>query len=343
MNWQELSVETLDAAFPQLAPFGTPEPLAGGNLNYLWRVPTSRGPLIAKRAPPFAAAVPTLALSRLRLLIEARVLRLFDRAPLLAVCGGGVRPPRLLGFCRSAWLLLEEDAGPGADLAQSLGDRALFGRLGAFIASLHRETLGAATQRRRFANRDVQRARLASQYAQVGAFAERSGARDAAALGAEALALGRRWLEPGRCLVMGDLWPASVLPRAGALRIIDWEFATFGSPAQDIGHLVAHLLLLGLTSSQNGASTLAAAAAEAFLSSYRAVLGARFRDVWDEGVHRDAGLHLGCELLARAWGPFRVTDALPEARLLALTAAGLAALRDCGRDLGKTSSLAALE
>lgn len=324
MKWEQLTADALDAGFPRWAPFGPPVALSGGNLNYVWRVQSVRGPVIAKRSPPFAAAVPSLALSPRRLLLEARALRAFEKPPLLGITEGAVRPPRLLGFCRKAWLLLEEDAGPGPDLSQSLGDPATFRRLGAFIAGLHRESFGSAALRHRFANLDVQRTRLASQYAQVGAFAERAGAQDAAAIDARALALGQRWLEPGRCLVMGDLWPASVLPRQGGLRLIDWEFATFGSPAQDVGHLVAHLLLLGFAT---GTQRAAADATDAFLAHYRVGLREQFHEVWDEEVHRDAGLHIGCELLARASGPFRATVTLEPDALGALTKVALAALR----------------
>lgn len=330
MKWQQLSAQALDAAFPRLAPFSEPEPLSGGLLNFVWRVRAAGQSLVAKRAPPWAASVPELALSPRRLLFEARALRAFERAPLAGIASEALRPPRLLGFCRGAWLLLEEDVGAGPDLLDALGDGAVLSRLGGFIAGVHRETLGSPVFRRRFANVDVQRTRLASQYRHVTAFAERSGAEDAGSLGAVALDLGRRLVEPGRCLVMGDLWPASVLPRAAGVRLIDWEFATWGNPAQDVGHLAAHLLLRGLT------DVRATGAIGAFLAGYKAGLGARRRELWDEGVHRDAGVHLGCEVLARAWGPFRASAGLQEKALAGAIAAGLAALR-------QPQSVAALE
>lgn len=324
MNWEQLSAQTLDAAFPHLAPFSAPVLLSGGFLNFVWRVNAASGSAIAKRAPPWAASVPEVSLSPKRLLLEARALRQFEHAPLNGLTTAGVRPPRLLGFCRKAWLLLEEDVGAGPDLSEALRDQALFSQLGAFIAGLHRETFGSAIFRRRFANVDIQRARLASQYGHVGAFAELSGAQDAEALGAGARDLGRRLVEPGRCLVMGDLWPASVLPRPDGLRLIDWEFATYGSPAQDVGHLVAHLVLLGLTNEP------AQGAIEAFLTAYRAGLGSRFGELWDEGVHRDAGVHLGCELLARVWGPFRASAGLHETARFRATSEALTAMRQPG-------------
>ena len=321
MNWQQLSAQTLDAAFPHLAPFSAPVSVSGGLLNFVWRVNAVSGSVIAKRAPPWAASVPELSLSQKRLLLEVRALRQFERAPLYGLTTAGVRPPRLLGFCRRAWLLLEEDVGMGPDLAEALQDQGLFSRLGVFIGGLHRETFGSALFRRQFSNVDIQRARLESQYRQIGVFADRSGAEDADALGAVAIDLGRRLIEPGRCLVMGDLWPASVLPRPDGLRLIDWEFATFGSPAQDVGHLVSHLVLLGLTDDH------ASGAIEAFLTAYRAGLGSHFRELWDAGVNRDAGVHFGCELLARVWGPFGGSVGLNETTRVRATSAALSAMR----------------
>ena len=321
MNWEQLSAQTLDGAFPHLAPFSAPVRVPGGFLNYVWRATAAHGSVVVKRAPPWAASVPQMSMSPQRLLLEARALRQFEHAPLNGLLSEGVRPPHLLGFCRAAWLLLEEDVGTGPDLSKALPDPGPFTVLGAFIAGLHRETSGSELFRRRFANVDIQRTRLTSQYGHIGAFAARAGAEDAERLGAVALDLGRRLVEPGRCLVMGDLWPASVLLRPEGLRVIDWEFATYGNPAQDVGHLVAHLVLLTLSNEP------AEGAIDAFLTSYRAGLGARLGELWDAGVHRDAGIHLGCELLARAWGPFPTSCGLDETAPARATAAGLAALR----------------
>jgi hypothetical protein len=61
----------------------------------------------------------------------------------------------------------------------------------------------------------------------------------------------------GVCLIMGDLWPRSVLvgpPEAGAPPpatappprqwVIDWELCHWGNPAQDTAHLAAHAWML---------------------------------------------------------------------------------------------------
>lgn len=315
-----LTAARLDAAFPALAPFGEPERLAGGNLNFVWRARCASGSVVVKHAPPWAVAAPQVALSPRRLLIEARALSLL--AGPLARLGGAVRTPAPRGFDRRAWLLVTEDVGPGADLSERLEDEAAFTALGGFIGRLHRETLDDATLRRRFDNAAMQRARRDSQYALTGALAHAAGAPDAQRLGADALELGQRWIAPGRCLVMGDLWLPSVLLRDGGLRLIDWELAHFGSPAQDVGHLLAHVFMHGLA---QGRAATAEAAASAFLGAWRAAWGASFDGVWTKAEERDAALHFGCEVLARALGPFRGGG--PLGSVPVASAAGQAALQ----------------
>ncbi len=197
------------------------------------------------------------------------------------------------------------------------------------VLALHARTLHAPRLKARFRNVDVQRTRLASQYAQVGTFAASAGAEDAARLGAEATKLGERLLLAGRCLVMGDLWPASVLVRGSTLGLIDWELATFGQPAQDVAHLLAHIVMLGVVRAQEGR---AERASEALLKTYRAAASERFPALWDEQAVRDAGLHFGSELLARAWGPFQAGGPLSGQGASAyahrqVTELGLSALR----------------
>lgn len=296
----------LDRCFPAQAPFEEPCPLVGGNLNEVWRVAGGGGSFIVKRASPWVASAPEVPLSRRRLLFEAKALR---RVAALGT-EGTVRAPRLLGFHRAAWLLLEEDFGPGPDLSNSIGDVGVFGSLGDFIGALHVTTLNDASTAARFRNVDVQRARLESQYRSVGAFAARAGAPDFGVLGRLANELGERLLRPGRCLVMGDLWLRSVLVRERHVGIIDWEFAHFGSPAQDLAHLAAHVFMEGLAQRRR---TDAEASLRAFSAAWRARIGVAAASLWGEETQRDAGLHFGCEVLARLWGPF--SDSGPLARL----------------------------
>lgn len=325
MTAGSINTRELDAVFPQLAPFERPTRLLGGSLNFVWRVHCATGSVVVKRAPPYVASLPHLPLSSRRLLFEAGALRLFEDGPLKHMVSDAARPPHLLGLDEASSLLVEEDVGPGSDLSDALDDVLALSRLGTFIGDLHRETADSPDLARQFDNADVQRARLETQYAHIAEFAMRAGADDAVTLGDSAVALGRRFLAPGRCLVMGDLWPPSVLPRATGVRIIDWELAHFGSPAQDVGHLLAHLTLCGAI--ENSAETATAAMSQ-FLIAYRKALGSQLPVLWDPEVARDTGLHFGAELLARAWGPFRMValETSPDLRR-AVTEHGLMALR----------------
>lgn len=322
MTLASLDGRELSAAFPGLGPFAEPVRLAGGSLNFVWRVASARGSVVVKRAPPFVASLPHVPLSPRRLLLEAAALRLFDGGPLRHVASEAARPPRLLALDEARSLLVEEDVGDGGDLATALDDVLALDRLGTFVGTLHRETIGSTVLARQFDNADVQRARLETQYARVAELAAHAGADDAPMLGGTAVALGNRLLEPGRCLVMGDLWPASVLPRDAGLRIIDWELAHYGNPAQDVAHLLAHLLIREAIDPSLDAS----AAISRFLRAYVDAVGSQRSQLWSRDVVLDAGVHLGAELLARAWGPFRVADDHPRARAIAAER-GISALR----------------
>lgn len=299
----------VEAAVPELGPRGAPERLTGGLLNVVWRVPSALDdqPVIAKIAPPFVAALPDVPLSQARQSIEAAALAAFDGGPLTGVASAAVRPPRVLHHDPGAFVLVMEDVGDLPHLGDALGElgdvRRVGETLGRFIGRLHAATLGAAVLAR-FDNAEAQRTRLNVQYRSVGDTLRQVGVPDAEALGAEAVALGERLLEPGRCLIQGDLWPPSILVRRdGALRLIDWELAHAGVPAQDLGHLLAHLWMIAHR--QLGVAAAAQACTEAFLSGYAEGAGTGLPALLADGTREDAARHAGCEVLVRTIGPFR--------------------------------------
>jgi len=135
----------------------------------------------------------------------------------------------------------------------------------------------------------------------------RLGRSDQAALAQRAVALGQRFLAPGHCLVMGDLWPRSVLIDDERLHVIDWELAHAGNPAQDIGHLAAHLWMHAQCAASTGRAHQIDLVFERFVSTYRTALADfRMTSLVTEQTLRDADAHAGCEILARVIGPFRV-------------------------------------
>ena len=282
----------------------------GGLVNVVHRVraePISS--VIVKHAPPHLASAPEIPLSPARLAFEHAALRaLAPGAELAGALGSRVRAPRVLGADLEAAVLVLEDFGARPDLATALSaqppaDVALHA-LGAAIGGLHARSAGRAELARTFDNADVQATRLRVQYEPVGERLAAAGVADAAALGARATALGRALLAPGRCLVMGDLWPASVLACGGDLGLIDWEFAHYGRPLQDVAHLAAHLWMHEQRAARGETARAFARARADFLQGYARGIAAA-PELFGAAELADAAVHAGCEILARTLGPFR--------------------------------------
>ncbi|MCB9669611.1 MAG: phosphotransferase [Alphaproteobacteria bacterium] len=246
--------------------------LSGGALNHVFRV-TGEGTAILKHAPPHVAAVPEVPLDPSRSGFERTALQaLHDE---LADVPGDIRVPRVLGAAGSTLLL--EDLGDLPDLS-SAPHRAV--ELGPFLRRLHTRSAQQPDLAGRFRNDPVQHTRHAVQYLALGAWVP--------ALADRGRQLGETFLEPGRCLIMGDLWLPSVLV-GPSLAVIDWELCHWGRPAQDLGHLVAHLWMRAHV---DGTPSVH----EAFLEAYGPV---------DPEEHGLLYAHAGAEILARVHGPFR--------------------------------------
>jgi hypothetical protein len=255
-------------------------PLTGGLMNHVWRLIGATSTAILKHAPPFVATDPAIPLSAARLTFEASALELLETMPDLAP---GVRPPRLIAFSASTATMLTEDLGDCPDLLTAPHEA---GRVGAFIGRLHASTRQRPDLAARFHNRDIQQTRLAVQYAPVADLL--AGHPDATELGEAAVRLGERLCRRGCCLVMGDLWPPSVLIAPEGVRLIDWEMSHYGLPAQDVAHLVAHLWMAGQSD-----------VIRDFLDAYGREAGPL-----TAAERRDCGIHFGAEILVRAVGPF---------------------------------------
>jgi 5-methylthioribose kinase len=277
--------------------------LTGGALNFVYRVPTSEGSVVVKHAAPHIRSDRNIRLDPARAGFEADALRW------MAEQDSPIRTPKVLDYHSDTLIL--EDLGDAPDLARYLadgGDPAVLDALAAFLGWLH------GTEGHRRHNADAQASRLQLQYAPVIDWLTAAGIPDADALGARAVALGQKLLEPGDCFVMGDLWPPSIRVDDG-LQLIDWELSTVGRRAQDLGHLAAHLWMGG----HRGA--WASGLAERFLAAYGPLDGPDAIDV---------ATHMGCEILMRACGPFRaggpydgLTLDSPELKAAIAMAAGL--------------------
>jgi len=209
-------------------------------------------------------------------------------------------------------VLLMEDVGPHPTLGPWLrtGGSPQAGarvgqRLGQFIGRLHGATFDDAAIADDFNNQPVQETRFAVQYEAVETMLETAGVSDAAALGARAIALGERLLVPGICLTMGDLWPPSVIVAEDGLRVIDWELAHFGNPAQDVAHFTAHAWMQAHRAPEASVTRAARRMLAAFLETYRSVVKARADQLLSARVCRDCAIHFGAEILVRVVGSFQ--------------------------------------
>jgi hypothetical protein len=288
-----------------------PEPVTGGLLNQAWRIRLGNRSLFVKHAPPYIAAAPEVPLAPERIGFEARALfALAPGGPLARVPTDLVRPPLPVDYDPSAAVLVMEDLGALPDLgcdwrAGRLDGLELAGHLGGFVGRLHTATLHDEGAAESFRNEPIQRTRHQVQYRRAESSLESAGVADAAALGALAEDLGERLQQPGRCLVMGDLWPPSVLRDRRRLRLIDWEFCHFGVPAQDLGHFAAHVWMHWHRAGRGPMRDALRSFWVRFLEGYRAAVGPASGSLLDRTTRSDAAIHCGAEILVRAVAPFR--------------------------------------
>ncbi len=289
-------------------PTGALQPLQGGNLNHVWRLPGKEQSIIIKWAPPHIAANPEVPLSPRRLTFEARALDLFaDSGLLQSLASETIRPPKLLHFEQNQHLLVMEDFGPIPSLAGWISSevQANIGhQIGTFIGKLHKITFHRNRLGQHFQNIDIQQTRQKVQYNPAADYLSKTGLSnvDSNRVAKKTKTLGQRLLEPGKCLVMGDLWPPSVLVDGGNLRLIDWEFTHYGRPLQDVGHFAAHCWM---QAQRSGRWTSFRRLWKQFWDAYRQTLGDTFVQLFDEAELEAMATHAGAEILVRATGPFK--------------------------------------
>lgn len=330
---------TLDQ-IPEFKITGSPQKLSGGLLNFVWRlngtidsVPYS---LIAKWAPPYIASSPEVQLDPDRIFIEAKILEGFSAGGLLATIGSEeVRPPRFIMLNRSQHLLVMEDVCQCPDLAvwlketHSTTEAANIGRsLGKFIGRLHRLSAQRPQLAMEFNNRNIQQTRLAVLYGNIHNYAVRAHLPNAEQLGMAAVEYGKLLQQPGKALIMGDLWLPSVIVSQHGLRVIDWELAHYGRPSQDVGHFAAHLWMHIHRAGTPRAAKNAGTILESFLTAYRFALGPDFDKILGVTGVMESAIHFGSEILARTVGLFQqgyLYDGLPGDHALVQQAAQVAA------------------
>jgi len=285
------------------------EPLSGGALNQVCRVRGEERSVIFKHAPPHIASRPDLPLDDSRLTFEAAALRAFEDDPALrALEGTGVRPPKLLHHDPGLNFILIEDLGNSSPLEAVLAGlpahEGLGSALGRFIGGLHRATTDRPDLAETFDNRPVQQTRFELQYASAASYAETAGipTDGLERIQAHSTGLGERLLRPGRCLIMGDFWPPSILTGENGARLIDWEFAHYGQPLQDCAHFAAHCWMHAIAAGSPSVSRLWIELWQAFANAYSGDTPPPDSPKLDSV---DWNLHFAAEVLMRTAGPFR--------------------------------------
>jgi 5-methylthioribose kinase len=294
------------------------ERLSGGLLNHVWRAQGSPkstpGSIIVKWVLPYIATSPGVPLDPHRIVIEARALAAFEAGrPLAAVDSADVRAPRLLALDEQHHLLVMEDMGEWPNLGAWLAcpeckpsDAGLLGAsLGRFMGLLHRVSSTKPDLVKEIDNKNIQRTRLEFQYSAIGDYARRAGLPDAGMLGRQAVEYGKLLQGQGICMIMGDLWPPSVIVTDAGLRIIDWELAHYGRPSQDVGHLAAHLWMYDHRAPNADVAARARIVLKRFLEAYRVAIGPSFDTLLGTQGVSESAIHFGCEVLTRTVGAFQ--------------------------------------
>jgi len=284
--------------------------MKGGNLNHVWRLEGKYRSLIIKHAPPYIASNPDVLLSSERIHFEAKALKLFDTSGILnELASDPIRPPALEYYSKEHSLLIMEDVGELPELQSEVTDSVSVVRmgemLGRFIGELHKRTFRSSKLKDSFNNHDIQQTRNEVQYQPAADYAGEVDKSKNDALKSRTQKLGKELMQPGRCLVMGDLWPCSILVKKDKLRIIDWEFAHFGRPLQDTGHFAAHCWMQAHTASSGTHAQLWQKIWESFWQEYQLATGNAFSELFCHNEFSGMKIHIAAEILIRAVGPFK--------------------------------------
>ena len=305
-------INLVDRHLSWFEPKGKPQRLKGGNLNYVWRIEGKPRSIIFKYFAPHIAVAPEIPLDLQRMLIEARCLQAFsENGEFAPISNPEIRPPQIYYFDKEGHFLVIEDVETSSDnnsnnnwvfkyfSGQKAGEA-----IGNFIGNLHAISFKKEHLAKHFDNLVIQKTRLQLQYKAIGDLLEKAGISDFKILGKRVEKLGKKYLDKGQNLIMGDLWPRSILPTPQGLRIIDWELAHYGRPAQDLGHFAAHLWMMFHRAKEQQKIEIKNML-ESFFISYNEALGERKYEILKPEEIIDCSIHFGAEILVRTIGRFQ--------------------------------------
>ena len=255
------------------------EKLQGGLINYIYRIrlQSHLKSLILKYYPPFIASIPEVSLSPSRCLFERKALQ---RLPSFLT---NSRTPHFIQGAQSLNIIEDKGLLPSLSTVHS---PLLIQEIAIWLAQIH-ETTKSLSQKERdlWNNKDIQRSRKQNQYDHLADNIKNLHTQKALRR------LGQKLLQQGICVVMGDLWPSSILVDNVDFWVIDWEFSHFGRPLQDVSHICAHFVLM----KQPHYCRL-------FLENYLLHVSEQLRE---DAMSVDATVHFCAEILMRTMGLFQ--------------------------------------
>lgn len=272
------------------------DPLSGGLVNQVFKVVCPDRVLVLKHAAPHLATNPEIDLPISRMDVEVEALKILGELEL----PNGVHWPEVLVHDRPQSTFLMSFV-QGRGLAEILADEDYVSRLkghgrtlGGWLGTLHARS-SVSERREEFAGRidntAIQKVRSEVQYRGLAAMLDDPRFDEPA-----------EWVASrfsgcaGECMILGDLWPASLLLNGDSWGVIDLEFAHWGFPEQDLAHLLAHLRMWALCSENSApVEEFAAELTDAYFEVFS----------WQAENFKAANVHFGFEILARAIGPFR--------------------------------------
>ena len=298
-------------------PQNSPERLQGGLLNYVWRVDGEPKSIIIKYFPPYIATVPEVALDDKRMLIEARALQAFQPGGIFsALNNNNIRPPQIYYADEARKFLVMEDVENEPNIKRAsktsynwildnLSGKESGEIIGNFIGNLHSLSFYRKDLAADFENISIQKTRLNLQYKAIAPLLKQAGIEDYQILGDKVSKLGEKYLQKGKNVIMGDLWPASIIPVTSGLRIIDWELAHYGYPAQDLAHFAAHLWMKSERAKTKTEAKELEHMLTCFFDSYVCALGSNRQYILNSQEIIDCSLHFAAEILVRTIGNFQ--------------------------------------
>lgn len=310
MKLSETIERRLQSEFPDLFPLEQVSALSGGYLNHLWRAEGKEFSMVLKYYPPHIASMPGVALDQSRMNFEASALRLLSRGKLSQLCNDRVSSPYLALVEPKEHLVVMEDIGNHPHLGEWLwqiqDESDILTKatdLGYFLAQLHNKSAQLEELKNSHFNLPVQQTRYELQYQLQDILPKTAlSVQTQAQCYKKIKSLGELFLEPGVCLVMGDLWPNSVMVKPEGLRLIDWEFSHFGYPAQDVGHLSAHLWMRYHRAPLESLAQQVKLFFDRFLNTY---LSEASPELLTPQERKRLPLHFGTEILIRTLGAFQ--------------------------------------